>query len=64
MSKSLWFYCGSCGFKNHPRLNGAAALAASPLSGLKNLQKAETVTAVCEQCGEGNDHPEAKEYQP
>lgn len=56
-TKSFWFYCGACGFKNHPRINGREALESSRL-------RKPADTAVCEQCGEGNSHPEAVEAKP
>lgn len=57
---SQWFYCGSCGFKNHPRLNGKDALAAMKAKSLVPTDD----TAVCEQCGAGNSHPDAVEAKP
>lgn len=56
-SQSSWFWCGVCGFRNHPRLNGKDALEQSRVKGSED-------TAVCEQCGAGNSHPEAKDAEP
>lgn len=56
-TKSPWFFCGACGFKNHPRVNGTDALKASNTA-------TQDDTHVCEQCGEGNSHAAASEYTP
>jgi len=43
-AKSRWWFCGECGFKNHPRL--------------------EQDPKKCEQCGAGQDNPQAVDYIP
>ena len=47
-AKSAWWFCGACGFRNHPRLKVHDGI--DP--------------ALCEQCGAARDHPEAKDYVP
>lgn len=44
MATTKWWYCGRCGFRNHPRLGQDAKL--------------------CEQCGAGQNDPDAKDYDP
>jgi len=57
-TESSWFFCGECGFRNHPRINGGASLKASVVA------DQAVDTAVCEQCGAGNSHGEAAAYAP
>jgi hypothetical protein len=50
-AKTKWWYCGSCGFKNHPRdprLHGGN----------------EAINENCEQCGAPADHLESIDYNP
>lgn len=59
-SESRWFWCGECGFRNHPRINGGDALREAQAKG----RAKQTDTAVCEQCGTPNSHPEAVDAEP
>jgi hypothetical protein len=48
-----WWYCGSCGFKNHPRM-----------AFNEKSQPVDVDPTLCEQCGASQQHPEAIDYKP
>jgi hypothetical protein len=52
-AKTNWWYCGMCGFANHPRVERD-----------EKGQSREVDYSKCEQCGRSRDLPEAKDYQP
>jgi hypothetical protein len=50
-AKTRWWYCGECGFKNHPRPPAARAGDPDP-------------NDKCEQCGNARDRDDALDYSP
>lgn len=59
-AKTTFFYCGACGFKNHPR-PAAAATYVPDGKGKFDLVPGDV---KCEQCGTMNTHPAASDYTP
>jgi ribosomal protein S27AE len=52
-ASTSWWYCGSCGFKNHPRIERDEKGVSRPVDFSK-----------CEQCGGSADHKESVDYTP
>jgi hypothetical protein len=59
-AKTTWFYCGKCGFKNHPR-PAAAPVYVQADDGRFDLVEG---SLLCEQCGTENTHPASVDYTP
>lgn len=49
-AQTKWWFCGQCGFKNHPR-------------GPANGSSSEELAKKCEQCGAGRDDENATDYK-
>jgi hypothetical protein len=52
-AKTAWFYCGHCGFKNHPRVERD-----------ERGQPREVDQTKCEQCGAAQDEADSYDYRP
>lgn len=57
-----WFFCGKCGFKNHPR--PAAAPSYQPHPTVPGAYILIVGDSLCEQCGTPHDDPRAVDYTP
>lgn len=60
-AKTAWFWCGKCGFKNHPRPIAAAPVYVQAADGRFDLVAGDT---LCEQCGTPNSHDSSSDYNP
>jgi ribosomal protein S27AE len=59
-ASSSWFYCGKCGFANHPRPQ-AQPIYVQGADGRYDLVDGNE---KCEQCGEHRKHPATVDYTP